>query len=255
MTATPDPTKHARLRDRLRQVVLDLPAGASLPSERRLAEEWGVARMTVRQAVAALAREGLVLSRQGRGHLRAPDTLRLSVRLGSFADALRSHDLAPSTTVLHHATEDAPPHVAAFLDGATSTLHVRRLRLGDDVPLAIERAWFPASLVPDPGAEVLAGSLYDHLESLSLLPDAGEETVTASLPDADEARLLAMPESRPVLRLVRRATSAGTPVEVAEAVFPADRYELAFPLSRSGDRWAGTTSGPAARAAEVPDPG
>ncbi|MFY0405979.1 GntR family transcriptional regulator [Solicola sp. PLA-1-18] len=232
MSLTAPDAKHAVLADRLRELVADLTPGAALPSERRLAEQWGVARMTVRQALAALAREGLVVSHQGRGHLRAPDTLRLSVRLGSFADALRSHDLSPSTTVLHHAVEPAPAHVVETL-GEVTTLHVHRLRLGDDVPLAVEHAWFPASLVADPGTDALAGSLYDHLDGLSLLPDAGEETVTAALPTPEEARLLAMHESRPVLRLVRRATSGGVAVEHAEAVFPADRYELGFPLSRS----------------------
>lgn len=75
--ATPTGTsKHAAIRDRLREIVLQLAPGEPLPAERQLAEQWGVARMTVRQAIAALARDGLVRSIHGRGNLRSPATPR-----------------------------------------------------------------------------------------------------------------------------------------------------------------------------------
>jgi DNA-binding GntR family transcriptional regulator len=230
-------SKHAAIRDELRTIVLDLSAGDPLPAERVLAERWGVARMTVRQAIAALSREGLVRSVHGRGNLRAPEPLQLRVRLGSFADAIRDHRLEPSTVPIECVQDDRPPvPVAAFLELAgRPAVRIRRLRLGDGVPLALERAWFPAGLVPDLTEEHLALSLYHYLDERGLLPDSGEESVIAGLPDADEVRRLDIPSSRPVLRLTRRALTGGRPIEYAEAVFPADRYELWFPLNRNGD--------------------
>ncbi|MGH3384225.1 MAG: GntR family transcriptional regulator [Nocardioidaceae bacterium] len=235
--SSPGRSKHAAIREELRAMVLDLAAGDPLPGERQLAERWGVARMTVRQAIAALAREGLVRSVHGRGNLRAPEPLQLRVRLGSFADAVREHNLEPTTRPIECVPDPDPPaDVAEFLGLAGApALRVRRLRLGNDIPLALERAWLPAALVPDLTEEMLAESLYGYLEKHELLPDSGEESVVASLPDAEEVRLLDIPASRPVLRLVRRALVGGRPVEYAEAVFPADRYELWFPLRRDGD--------------------
>ncbi|MPZ95245.1 MAG: UTRA domain-containing protein [Propionibacteriales bacterium] len=236
--SSPGRSKHAAIREELRAMVLDLAAGDPLPGERQLAERWGVARMTVRQAIAALAREGLVRSVHGRGNLRAPEPLQLRVRLGSFADAVREHNLEPTTRPIECVPDTDPPaQVAEFLGLAAGApaLRVRRLRLGNDVPLALERAWLPAALVPDLTEEMLAESLYGYLEKHDLLPDSGEESVVASLPDAEEVRLLDIAASRPVLRLVRRALVGGRPVEYAEAVFPADRYELWFPLRRDGD--------------------
>lgn len=238
MTTSTGPSKHTLIRDELRAMVLDLAAGEPLPSERSLAERWGVARMTVRQAIAALAREGLVRSVHGRGNLRAPEPLQLRVRLGSFADAVREQRLQPSTRPIECVLDaDPPAAVADFLglDDGEEALRIRRLRLGNGIPLALERTWLPARLVGEVTEQMLTDSLYHYLEPRGLLPDSGEESVVASLPDDEEVRLLDIASSRPVLRLVRRALASGQPVEYAEAVFPADRYELWFPLHRNGE--------------------
>jgi GntR family transcriptional regulator len=231
---TSGPVKHVAIRDQLRETVLALSPGDPLPPERLLAEQWGVARMTIRQAIASLAREGLVRSIQGRGNLRAPDPLPLRVRLGSFADTLREHHLEPTTRPLECVIDANPPtYVVKFLRLRTreSAVRVRRLRLGDGVPLALERTWFPTALVPDLTEQELSDSLYHYLEPKGLLPDSGEESVVAGLPDAQEVELLDIPASRPVLRLVRMALTGGRPIEYAEAVFPADRCQLWFPLA------------------------
>lgn len=228
--------KHVAIRDQLREIVLGLSPGDPLPGERQLAEQWGVARMTVRQAIAALAREGLVRSIHGRGNLRSPEPLQLRVQLGSFADAVRERDLEPTTRALECSVDDDPPEAVVRFLGLGSdnrALRVRRLRLGNGVPLALERTWLPVALVPDLTEHELSGSLYHYLEPRGLLPDSGEESVVAGLPDEHEVGLLDLASSRPVLRLVRRALAGGRPVEYAEAVFPADRCELWFPLQRS----------------------
>ena len=231
---TSGPVKHVAIRDQLRETVLALSPGDPLPPERVLAEQWGVARMTIRQAIASLAREGLVRSIHGRGNLRAPDPLPLRVRLGSFADTLREHHLEPTTRALECVIDPEPPTaVVDFLRlrKRESAVRVRRLRLGDGVPLALERTWLPTALVPDLTEQELSDSLYHYLEPKGLLPDSGEESVVAGLPDAQEVELLDIPASRPVLRLVRMALTGGRPIEYAEAVFPADRCQLWFPLT------------------------
>lgn len=236
MTTSTGIAKHVVIRDRLREIVLQLAPGEPLPAERQLAEQWGVARMTVRQAIAALAREGLVRSIHGRGNLRSPEPLQLRVRLGSFADAVREHDLEPTTRLLECTVDADPPEpVARFLglDADNLAMRVRRLRFGNGVPLALERTWLPAALVPDLTDQELSGSLYHYLAPRGLLPDSGEESVVAGLPDKHEVELLDIASSRPVLRLVRKALAAGRPIEYAEAVFPADRCELWFPLQPS----------------------
>lgn len=219
-------------REALRTEVLALPPGSRLPSERALAEQWGVARMTVRNALAGLAREGLVRTVHGSGTVTVPRPVSLRVRLGSFAETVEAQGLRPATSLLELREDDDPPaEVTAHLGrrGLPAVL-VRRLRLGDDLPLAVEEAWLPRRLLPELDETAAAGSLYAHLAAHDLLPDAGEETVRADLPGPEEVRLLGMSGSRPVLRLTRVASVRGIPIEFARAVFPADRLELGFSL-------------------------
>jgi GntR family transcriptional regulator len=230
------------VRESLRELVLSLPPGDRLPPERALAEQWGVARMTVRHAIAALAREGLVRTVHGSGSVRLPGSMALQVRLGSFAEAVEAQGMHPSTRLLALGVDDDPPHEALEHLGADAgrLLCLRRLRLGDDIPLALEETWLPQDLVPSLTESTAAESLYAHLAAHGLLPDAGEETVRADLPDEQEVKLLGMSASRPVLRLTRRATSRGVPIEYARAVLPSDRHELSFALDRSRFRTGGT---------------
>lgn len=227
-----DQSEKRPFREGLREQVLALAPGERLPAERALAEQWGVARMTVRTAIAALAREGLVRTVHGSGSTRVAPPVSLQVRLGSFAAAVEAQGLRPGTRLLELGVDPDPPAGAVEHLGADGlpALLVRRLRLGDDLPLALEEAWLPRHLFPDLDEAAAAGSLYAHLAAHDLLPDAGEETVRADLPDPEEVRLLGISASRPVLRLSRRATVRGTAVEYARAVFPGDRHELMFSL-------------------------
>jgi GntR family transcriptional regulator len=222
---------HADTRDGLRDLVLSLAPGERLPGERALAERWHVARMTIRSAIAALAREGLVRTVRGAGTFRQSDPLSVRVSLRSYADSIQAAGMVPSTRVLERRIDPAPPAgVSAFLGQHEPALLIRRVRLGDGIPFALERAWFPARRVADLDELAAGGRLYQYLADRDLLPDAGEETVRADLPTAEEARVLDMSESRPVLRLVRKASTKGVRIEYAEATFPADRHELTFPL-------------------------
>jgi len=74
------------------------------------------------------------------------------------------------------------------------------------------------------------GSTFEWMEQQGIAPDSGEESVSAGGPHPDEARLLQIPMTATVIRLVRRSTHAGRPVEFSQAVLPASRYELWFPL-------------------------
>lgn len=231
-------TKQAQVIARLRALADEMGAGAVLPTERALADEWGVARMTVRGAIAVLTREGRLRAVQGRGTFVQPPAIALRVRLGSFADEVKRAQLNPTTRTLGRALDDAPPEAVRKhlrLRAGTKAVRLDRLRLGDGNPLALERVWLPARLARgllkgDPPA-----SLYAWLEARDLVPDSGEESVVVGFPTPTEQHHLVISAGTPVVRLTRRASAGAVPVEYAEAVLPADRYELWFPLSAGPD--------------------
>jgi len=220
--------------DDVRERALKLAPGELLPSERALAVDLGVARMTVRGAIAVLEREGLVRTRRGVGTERLAAPVKLQVRLRSFASAVREHGMRPETKVLllEHGL-DRPAEVSDYLalEPTVETLHVRRLRLGDDRPLALENEWFPAALVPGLDRTAAEGSLFELLERLDLTPTEGVETVTAAMPTSEEVEWLDIAPTYPVLRLSRASASRGVPLSFSRVTFPADRFELTFPLA------------------------
>ena len=218
----------------VRALAQALAPGELLPAERALASQLGVARMTVRAAIDVLEREGLVRTRRGVGTERLAPPVSLQVRLRSFASAVREHGMAPETRVLSYARSiERPTEVSEHLQvpADAETVHLRRLRLGDDRPLALEDAWLPVALVPNLDRDAAEGSLYELLERLDLLPTEGVEVVTAALPTPEEVAVLEIAPTYPVLRLTRTAVSDGVPVEYSRVTFPADRYELTFPLA------------------------
>ncbi len=231
-------TKQSQVISRLRALADTLGPGAMLPTERSLADEWAVARMTVRGAIAVLTREGRLRAEQGRGTFVQPPTIALRVRLGSFADEVKRAQLNPTTRTLQRELDDSPPDAVRShlrLRAGASAVRLDRLRLGDGKPLALERVWLPARIARALLKGEPPASLYAWLGERGRLPDAGEESVVVAFPTALEQHHLAMSAAAPIVRLTRRATAGGIPVEYAEAVLPADRYELWFPLAAGPD--------------------
>jgi len=85
--------KYQRLVDRLRSAIADLPVGASVPSERALADDAGVSRMTARKALDALEAEGLLRREVGRGTFVSRPAVSLPLMLTSFSEDMRARGL------------------------------------------------------------------------------------------------------------------------------------------------------------------
>lgn len=226
--------KHVQIREYLRRTIAGLEPHAALPSERALVERFGVARMTVRQAVDALAAEGLLERVPGRGTFVTRPKVDLQVRLSSYTEEMHRRGLRPSSQVLLARQEEAAEDVAASLEvsPASPVVHVHRLRLADEEPMALEHVWIPAGLVPGLLDDEIPASLYDELARHGLLPTWGEDSVDAGIADAGEARLLRIDPGAPLLRMRRRAFCGTTTVEVSSSAYRADRYTLWFPVSR-----------------------
>lgn len=232
-TTLPDGSvrKHVRIREYLEDLLTGLEPGESLPSERDLAQRFGVARMTVRQAMDRLARTGQVQRVQGAGSFRARERFVYPLRLASFSEDMRSRGLSPGARTLHQALGPAPARVAESLGLPEDAAVVRldRLRTADGEPTALERVHIVAELAP--GLEVLdleERSLYRVLrQEYDIAIEQAEQTLVASLCDADEAALLGVDEGAPALLFERRgATAQGRRVEHTRSLYRGDRYQL-----------------------------
>lgn len=226
--------KHVQVREYVRELTSGADPGSPAPSERELVQHFGVARMTVRQALDALVGEGLLERVPGRGTFVARAKIDVQVRLSSYTEEMGRRGLKPDSRSLLARMESAGPGVARALEinEGDRVVHWQRLRLADDSPMCIEDAYLADTVVPGFLDASLPDSLYAELKRRDVLPTWGEDSVDADVAKSDEAALLGMAEGASVLRIARRAFAGSLAVEVSRSTFRADRYTLWVPLSR-----------------------
>ncbi|WP_204056877.1 GntR family transcriptional regulator [Microbispora corallina] len=219
--------RYEQIAGDLREAILrgEYPIGAQLPSEAELATRYEAARGTIRQAVALLASEGLVGSRQGaRRIVLGGERSQSFAELHSFAQWARSMGYRASGTVLASRRRPCSPSEAVRLsvEPGDEVLTVLRLRRLDGEPVLVERTVYAGWIAPaveklDPACESVTQELY---EAVGLVFAYGEHLIDAVAAGAEDARLLGVRRGSPLLRQRRTTTSQeGRPVECSD-----DRY-------------------------------
>jgi GntR family transcriptional regulator len=225
--------KHVQVREYVRTLVAGAAPGSPAPSERELVHRFGVARMTVRQAMDALVVEGLLERIPGRGTFVARPRRVPSGPL-SFSEEMQRRGLLAESQTLLARREQAGPGVARALSltEGDAVIHWRRLRRADAAPMSIEDAYLNEILLPGFLQSGMPTSLYDALEERGLRPSWAEDSITADTATADEAVLLEIETGAPVLRHSRRALADDKIVEVSRSVYRSDRFTMWVQLGR-----------------------
>lgn len=208
-----------------------LAPGDRVPSERELSDQFGMSRMTARQALIELVREGLLYREQGRGTFVAVRKVSQGLlTVTSFTEDMHSRGIVPSSVILSLTTEapSLPDRERLRLELGHQMVRVRRLRLGDGRPMALEEASLPQSLVEGIEEHDLSrGSLYEFLKSRQIELQGAHQTLEAILADEEQAMLLAVPQGAPLLLLERLSYDQfERPAEFVRAVYRGDRYRF-----------------------------
>lgn len=214
-----------------------LRAGDCLPNERDLSANLGVSRMTLRQALSVLEQRGAIYRLNGRNGGTFIAEARVELDLSGIPGLTRLVTDAQRRTgniLLGAAERPASANEATrlHLDPGAPIFVVSRVRLLDDIPLAVERASYPAELFPGFLDRDLTGSIYSVLESYGHRPVAAQEFLDAAVADDVDAERLALAPSSPVLRIERVAEDeSGRPVEFGFDLLRSDRMRVSV---RSG---------------------
>jgi len=213
-----------------------LKADDALPGERDLARQLGISRVTVRKAITGLVRKGVLVQRWGSGTFIAPQ-MRLEQplsRLSSFTDDMLARGLQSSAVFLSRSTGQASPDelMALGLSPGETVSRVNRLRMANEIPMAIEHAVIPSRFLPDPS--LVKQSLYAALHEQGYVPTRALQRLHAVLLNEEQAALLHVQPQSPALYIERRSfTAAGEVVEFTSSYYRGDAYDFVAELTIS----------------------
>ena len=210
-----------------------LAPGERLPGQVELAETLGVARMTLRQALAVLEEGGVVRRVPGRGggtFVAKGKIERDLSRIVGVPALLRSQGVVAGTRVLSARLAEADDITAQALRARPGELVVDlvRIRLADGSPFSLEHARFPARRFPGLLELPLGGSVYELLEEhFGAEPDEAVERIEVVLASPDEAAILDVEPGAPLMAITRTTTDPdGDPIEFSRDLFRADRTRI-----------------------------
>lgn len=219
--------------------------GDKVPSETQLREHFGVARMTVRQALGELSAEGLLVAEHGRGVFVRERPVVRRVASDRFARRHREAGQAafiaeaegvgvPSVDEIEVGSEAASADVReALAIPARSRVVARRRRyLMDGQPVELASSYVPLSIAKGTAIEAAdtgPGGIYARIEEAGHALAEFSEEVAARMPSPEERRRLLLPAGTPVLTVRRIAFDTnGSPVELTDTVKAAPSYVLEY---------------------------
>ena len=240
LTFSLDPARPAplyqQLSDGIRRLVLaSWPADNAIPSERELMRITGLSRMTVRQAIDALTREGLLLRIHGRGTFIVPERVEQDIRgVYSFTERIRAQGRVPSTRLISgiEIASSADEADQLRIETGAPIYRLVRLRSIDAEPAVVDLVRLPAERCPGLLRHDLTISLYALLTSeYNLPPLFSVDTLEAVGAPREFAASLGVKVGTP-LTLMRRVASThdDLPIELTEEYARSDRLRYRLQL-------------------------
>jgi GntR family transcriptional regulator len=245
--------KQVLTRQRVLELIDQLQVGQAIPSERRLSSDLGISRLTVRAALDDLVRDGYLERRHGAGTFVSEPKIAQQLTLTSFSEDMRRRGMVAGSRTIELRETHAGAAVGRALNispDARVTL-IRRLRLADGEPMALETLHVPAAIVPGLTRELLEdSSFYDLLErQYGVVIASGTQSIEPTVTNDEESQLLGVPLHSPAFLFERTSrTVGGETVEFVRSLYRGDRYRLVAELSQRRDRPAAVQ--PALAAAE-----
>jgi GntR family transcriptional regulator len=232
----PREPKYYTVKRHLLDLIEALEPGAPVPTERELTVELGTSRTTVRQALGELVGEGRLIRRQGSGTFVAEPKIVWPFQMTSFTEQAAANGFVASARLLSVERIRATGEIGERLRlrSGASAYRIERLRLADDVPMAVETSHLSVAAFPGLIKNIKnASSLYRLLQEVyGVVPVTAEESIETAAAAPREAALLGTDTGAPMLVLGRHSFQAdGTPVEWVRSWYRGDRYRFVAQLT------------------------
>lgn len=203
--------KYKEIANTIKQRIIDgtYEAGKPFPDQHGLAEEFETSRMTIQKALEILRYEGFIYSVRGSGTFVKKNADTLS-KLDSKADEYigltkQMVGMGTVTSKVLSFTIRFPNEIeceSLQILPSQPVYDIHRLRFLNADPLLLEHTVMPIHVIPGITEEVLAGSIYDYIETrLKLGIGAANRMIGADKPNEDDQEYLGCQMDDPVLEV------------------------------------------------------
>lgn len=209
-----------------------LRAFQKLPSEIALMKQYGVSRITVRQALELLVRRGLIIRRHGKGSFVTGPALEHELHeLRGIYETIQETGMTLRTRLIEFAPAEPPDPVRKILRTGGRLMRLKRLYFVDDIPIGLIVCWLPPAADHLVCEDAEANTIYGLLRLLGLDVSRADLTIGGRLAHRRLGRLLSTPASTPLLVLERVSYGAdGTAREVTSFFVRSDGYHFTLRL-------------------------
>lgn len=207
-----------------------------LPSERELCDIYDVSRITIRQALQELEREGYIYKLHGKGTFVAPKSYNQNlVKLYSFTEEMKAMGKHPTTNVLSFQKMAVDERLAEKMNltAQDEVFQIIRLRLADDEPLMYETSYVPKKVFSDlTEADLAERPMYDiFYDDYHIGVTKALERFTATSVRESEAKHLLMVTDQPAMLIRRFAYHKDTLIEYTISVARGDKFDYTVELT------------------------
>lgn len=226
---------YLQLKAELRTAITEQIYGCNekIPTEIQLSQQYGVSRITVRQAVQELCEEGYLVKKQGKGtFVRQRRISRKLENLMSFTQACTANGMTPSTSVLERRVDTLSRAEQELFgeDGQGRYFILKRLRMADSTPVMLETNYFPLPQYDFLQGEDLSGSLYRALDRRGIRIHANRDvTLDVVLADSALAQQMGVSRGTPLFDMVgKNYDRSGALVHLGREYIVCDRYHFSL---------------------------
>jgi GntR family transcriptional regulator len=234
---------YIQLRDTLKQLINagHYQPGDRIPSENELSAVFEISRMTVRQAIQELLREGIVTIRRGEGTFvnNVPHTQML-LKLEGFSSEMAKLGYRNHSRVLDIQKIASYDSYELAYSGLSKPpgeplVRIRRVRFVEDTPFAVESSFLSyrtgSGLLQHMAEDM---SIYSYIENdLHIRLSRADHVIQPGLADPETAELLAIAPDSPILKIRGTTFSMNNrPVEYLDGIYRGDQYELKVVITK-----------------------
>lgn len=226
---------HIQLKEIIENQVSEGALSDQIPSERQFMEDFNISRSTVREAINLLVREGILEKRHGKGTFVSLKPIHDWLgSLSSTTETIHHMGMKPGAKLITH-YQTTPSTYIQQLTGLTKAYFIKRIRYADEIPIGVERHYYPVAI----GKKLIQfnldnATLYDLVENeLGIQFAEANQTISSGQLMQEDREYLNVAADTNVLiaeRIIK--DQADNVIEMEEAFYRSDMYSFKINLSR-----------------------